>query len=98
MVESADFGITASAAVEIVNGISIRVEDAKRGRVVVVLVGIPEDVSLVEELTSDGSPEFLRIGHRWYCAAIVGARHGPGRLGHPLLLRRKKIWLASSTE
>ena len=48
-------------SVKIVNGVTVGVEDAKAGGLVVVLVSIPEDVHLVESLAGDGAPESLGV-------------------------------------
>ena len=48
-------------SVKIVNGVAVGVEDTKAGRLVVVLVRVPEDVHLVESLAGDGAPESLGV-------------------------------------
>lgn len=48
-------------SVKIVNGVAVGAEDTKAGRLVVVLVRVPEDVHLVESLAGDGAPESLGV-------------------------------------
>jgi hypothetical protein len=48
----------------IVDGVAVGTEDTEAGRLVVILVGIPEHVHLVESFASDGVPESLSIVNR----------------------------------
>jgi hypothetical protein len=55
------FSVHHLTSVKIVNGVAVRVEDTEAGRLVVVLVSVPEDVHLVESLAGDGAPESLGV-------------------------------------
>lgn len=48
-------------SVKVVDGVVVLVEDAEAGRLVVVLVRVPEDVHLVEGLAGNGAPESLGV-------------------------------------
>jgi hypothetical protein len=56
-----DFLSNHLTSVKIVNGVAVGVEDTEAGRLVVVLVSVPEDVHLVESLAGDGAPESLGV-------------------------------------
>lgn len=55
------FSVDHLTSVKIVNSVAVGVEDTEAGRLVVVLVSVPEDVHLVESLAGDGAPESLGV-------------------------------------
>ena len=55
------FSVDHLTSVKIVNSVAVGVEDTEAGRLVVVLVSVPEDVHLVESLAGDGAPESLSV-------------------------------------
>lgn len=48
-------------SVKVVDGVVVLVKDTEAGRLVVVLVRVPEDVHLVEGLAGNGAPESLGV-------------------------------------
>lgn len=78
-----DAGLFGCLALEVVDGVTVGVDDTERGASSVVFIRIPEHVYLVKRRASNLRPVALGILNGSNRVAVVGARHRPASLGDP---------------
>lgn len=76
---------------EVVDSMAIPVNDTEAGRLLIILVNIPEHMDLVECRAANLSPKGLCILNTGHSIAVLGSTDGPACLGDPDPFARRHL-------